>query len=104
MDVASTTPRETPREIPRELTSEMLNSRAGAGKTTVEEYRAMSDAYLAYELEDMPVTDSCDVVRYVSLVLVFAQIKISVLQRVDSGYRRFHVLLIYVISLPPTIC
>lgn len=42
----------TPREVARELTSEVLNRRASAGQKTAEEYRAMSDADSAYELEN----------------------------------------------------
>lgn len=61
MDFATT----TPREVARELTSEVLNRRASVGKTMAEEYRAMDDADLAYELGNMPITDSCDAVRYV---------------------------------------
>lgn len=53
------------REVGRELASEVLNRRASAGKKTAEEYKAMSDAESDSELDDMPITDSCDVVRYV---------------------------------------
>lgn len=45
----------------------MINRRALAGTRSVEEYKAMSDGDLQYELEYMPMTDSCDVVRYVSI-------------------------------------
>jgi hypothetical protein len=41
----------------------MFDSCAQLGKMTVEDYKAMSDEELEYELEDMPITESCDVVR-----------------------------------------
>jgi hypothetical protein len=56
-----------PREVARELSYKVLNRRASAGTKTAEERRAMEDADMAYELGDMPITDSCDVVRYVSV-------------------------------------
>ena len=61
----------TPREVARELTSEIPNRRASAGTKTAKEYRAMDDADSAYDLEDMPITDSCDVVRQVSVFRTF---------------------------------
>lgn len=60
----------TAREVGRQLAEEMINRRALADTRTVEEYKAMSDSDLEYELEDMPIKDSCDVVRYVFGFLV----------------------------------
>jgi hypothetical protein len=36
-------------------------------KRASDQFMAMDDDELDYELEDMPVGDSCDVVRYVAL-------------------------------------
>lgn len=59
----------TAREVGRQLAEEMINRRALAGTRSVAEYKAMSDGDLEYELEDIPIRDSCDVVRYVFAVL-----------------------------------
>lgn len=48
-----------------ELLSRILSSQADASTATAEQYQAMSDSDLEYELEDMLITDSCDAVRYV---------------------------------------
>jgi hypothetical protein len=40
-------------------------------KRASDQFMAMDDDELDYQLEDMPVTDSCDVVRYVTLSSLF---------------------------------
>lgn len=56
------------REVGRELAEARINSRANVGERTAEEWRAMDDDDdTDSELEDTPITDSCDVVRYASI-------------------------------------
>lgn len=41
----------------------MPNGWEQSGDMTVEEYNAMNDEEFEYALEDLPITDNCDVVR-----------------------------------------
>jgi hypothetical protein len=38
-------------------------------KRTSDQFMAVDDSDLEYELENMPVTESCDVIRYVVIYL-----------------------------------